>query len=151
MKKLLLALSVILTTVGCAPQDPERAAMEEYAKTHIENPKSYKFGSMSPVRAYRAIEDLLAYKKILAAKTADSEAFRQEVGKVDQLIAEYGIQTLCRQRVLHFWCRSDTGLKLERMVFAQFDSEGNVLAMSMTEDDMITYPALKVLKDRGLL
>lgn len=151
MKKSLLVLSVILTTVGCAPKDPDRAAMEQYAKAHIENPKSYKFNYMAPVREYKAIEDLKAYRQLLARKQDLPEDFRQEIEKVDQLIADYGFQTVCLQKVLHFWCEGETGLKLEKMVFAQFDTEGHVLAMSLFETDMILHPALQVLKEKGLL
>ena len=85
MKRILLFLSAIVLLAACTPKDTDRAALEPYAKEHMENPDTYEFASMSMPREYTYMQDLIVYTngiKDLREKAADKTSYDAELQKI---------------------------------------------------------------------
>ena len=160
MKKLLFSLIALALVFSCAGPEtsPVQAEMEAYAKAHIDNPGSYKFDHMGVEKEYKYVNDLFSYRQGLeeqAAKASESDkaAYEAEIAKVDELFGEVGYEVACNEYSLYFWyLGSPSGkLKLQGVVVARYDSDGNLIEMTMDPSSLPTYPALRMLKDQGKL
>ena len=153
MKKFLFLLCALPLLFACSSPDPVREALEEYAKAHMENPSSYKFGYMSMPHNYTFMEDLITYKvgiEGLMAKAADKAPYEAEIEKVDDLLFELGKEVACFDQTLYFWFTPEgSSAKFEKFVIGRFTPDGEVMEITMNPDDLPTYPALQILKDRG--
>ena len=154
MKRILLFLSAIVLLAACAPKDTDRAALESYAKEHMENPGSYEFASMSIPHKYTYMEDLIVYMtgiKDLREKAADKTAYDAELEKIDDLLFDVGNEVACYDRTLYYWFRTETGGKFQDFVIGRFSADGQLLEVTKDPDSLPTYPALQMLKDQGRL
>ncbi|MBQ9660109.1 MAG: hypothetical protein IJV37_02435 [Bacteroidales bacterium] len=156
MKKFFTLLCCLAALAACQPQEPDRAPLEQYAKEHMENPASYEFANLSMRRDHTFLADLAAYKsglEKLAAQAPDPAPYRTEIDKVEDLMAEFGTQVACYDRTLYFWFLGGSSgqMKLQQFVIGRFSPDGRLLEVSMDPDEFSTYPALQILKDRGLL
>ena len=154
MKNLILCLSALVLLCACGPQDPDRAALEPYAKEHMDNPESYEFASMSMPHKYTYMEDLIVYMngiKGLREKASDKAPYDAELEKIDDLLFEVGNEIACYDRTLYFWVKTETGGKFQDFVIGRFSADGRLLEVTKDSDTLPTYPALQMLKDQGKL
>ena len=153
MKRILFLLCALPLLFACQPADPVREALEEYAKTHMENPSSYKFANMSMRHNYTYMEDLITYKvgiEGLMAKAVDKAPYEAELEKVDDLLFDLGNEVACFDQTLYFWFTPEgSSAKFQQFVVGRFTADGAVIALTMDPDSLPTYPALQMLKDRG--
>lgn len=133
-------------------KDPLQQEMEAYALKNLHgDPSTYEFDVMGPEMSYRYKIDLDQYIKGLKEQShKNPEAFQAEIDKAEKLKEKYGVDVACYERCMHFWASSN-GMKLPQMVFAIYDTEGKILYISTSRDDLPTYPALHILRDRGEL
>ena len=155
MKRILFFLSALILLAACAPKDPDRAALEPYAKAHMENPDSYEFASMSMAHKYTYMEDLIVYMtgiKGLREKAADKAPYDAELEKIDDLLFEVGNEVACYDRTLYFWFEGgEHRTRLQDFVVGRFSADGELLEATKDPDSLPTYPALQMLKDQGRL
>ena len=156
MKRFFLFVLALAALAACQPQDPDRAPLEQYAKEHMENPASYEFANLSMRRDYTFLADLVSYKaglEKLAAQAADPAPYREAIAKAEDLMAEFGTQVACYDRTLYFWFLGGSSgqMKLQQFVIGRFDPDGRLLEATMNPDELTTYPAIRILKDKGLL
>lgn len=157
MKKLLFTLMAALVLVfSCENPSPIQAQMEAYAKAHIANPDTYKFGYMGIEKEYKYVNELYTLRKGLEeqmAKAEDKASYQAEIDKIDELFPEVGYDVACYEYSLYFWYKGgQTGnMKLEGVVIARYDAEGNLMVMTMDPDSLPTYPTLQMLRDQGKL
>lgn len=154
MKRIILFLSAIVLLAACTPKDTDRAALEPYAKAHMENPDTYEFANMSMPREYTYMQDLIVYMngiKSLREKAADKTSYDAELEKIDDLLFNLGNEVACYDRTLYFWFRSETGGKFQDFVIGRFSADGRLLEATKDPDSLPTYPALQMLKDQGRL
>ena len=153
MKKFLFLLCALPLLFACQPADPVREALEEYAKTHMENPSSYKFASMSMKHNYTFMEDLITYKvgiEGLMEKAVNKAPYEEELEKVDDLLFELGNEVACFDQTLYFWFTPEgSSAKFQQFVVGRFTPDGEVIELTMDPESLPTYPALQILKDRG--
>ena len=154
MKRFLFFLSAVIMLAACAPKDTDRAALEPYAKAHMENPDSYQFASMSMPRNHTYMEDLITYKvgiEGLREKAVDKAPYDAELEKIDDLLFEVGREVACYDRTLYFWFQSETGTKFQDFVIGRFSADGRLLEATKDSESLTTYPALQMLKEQGRL
>ena len=158
MKKLFLILMALALVCSCQNPTPVQLEMEAYAKAHIANPDSYKFDYMGVEKEYKYVNDLYTYRQGLeeqAAKAsgANKAAYEAEIAKVDALFPEVGYEVACYEYSLYFWYMAGPSGKLETqgVGLARYDADGNLMEMTMDPSSLPTYPALRMLKDQGLL
>ena len=128
MKRILFFLSAIILLAACTPKDTDRAALEPYAKEHMENP-------VIKIRG----------------EAADKTSYDAELEKIDDLLFNLGNEVACYDRTLYFWFRSETGGKFQDFVIGRFSADGRLLEATKDPDSLPTYPALQMLKDQGRL
>lgn len=158
MKKLFLILMALALVFSCESPSPLQAEMEAYAKEHIANPDSFKFDHMGVEKEYKYVNDLYSYRQGLeeqaARATGDLKAeYEAEIAKVDDLFAEVGYDVACYEYKMYFWYMAGPSgkLKTQGVVLARYDADGNLMEMTMDPSSLPTYPALRMLKDQGLL
>ena len=156
MRNIFTLLCTIALLVSCQPKDPARIALEQYAKEHMENPSTYEFASMSMPHKFTYLEDLVTYKvglEGLAAKAADKTPYEKEIEKVEDLMFELGNEVACYDQTLYYWFKGGSSgqMKLQSFVIGRFTPDGEVIAITTDGDSLPSYPALQILKDRGLL
>lgn len=156
MKRIVYLFALLALMVSCEEPDPHRAAMEQYAKEHIATPDTYKFNYMGIEKEYKYVNELYTLRKGLEeqmAKAADKAAYQDQIDKIDALFPEVGYDVACYEYSLYFWYMGgQTGkMKLEGVVLARYDADGNLLVMTMDPDSLPTYPALQMLRDQGKL
>ena len=156
MRNVLTLLCALTLLASCQPKDPARIALEQYAKEHMENPSTYEFASMSIPHKFTYLEDLVTYKvglEGLAAKAADKTPYEKEIDKVEDLMFELGNEVACYDQTLYYWFKGGSSgqMKLQSFVIGRFTPEGEVIAITTDSGTLPTYPALQILKDRGLL
>lgn len=158
MKKLLFTLMALALVFSCESPSPVQAEMEAYAKAHIANPDSYKFDYMGVEKEYKYVNDLYSYRQGLeeqAAKASGSvkAEYEAEIANVDDLFAEVGYDVACYEYKMYFWYMAGPSgkLKTQGVVLARYDTEGNLLGITMDPSSLPTYPALRMLKDQGKL
>lgn len=158
MKKMLFTLMALALVFSCESPSPVQAEMEAYAKAHIANPDSYKFDYMGVEKEYKYVNDLYSYRQGLeeqAAKASGSvkAEYEAEIAKVDDLFAEVGYDVACYEYKMYFWYMAGRSgkLKTQGVVLARYDTEGNLLEITMDPSSLPTYPALRMLKDQGKL
>ena len=158
MKKFFYCLMGLVLIYACEQEyeGMPREELEQYAKTHIENPESYKFDDIylefehdynTPLVVYR--EKLLRY---IQQPGVDVEALRAEDDKLQVLFNEFGYTKCCNEYHLRFWWKDPaTGEKQLRKVKARYDMEGNRIGIVITPDSFPETPAVRMLKDQGRL
>lgn len=158
MKKFLFLLVASALIFSCENPSFVQTEMEAYAKSHIDNPGSYKFDHMGVEREYKFANDLYAYRKGLEEQAAKAsgetkEAYEAAIEKVDELMDEIGYEIAYWEYSMYFWyLGGESGnLKLQGVVVARYDYDGNLMDMTMDPSSLPTYPALRLLKDQGLL
>ena len=158
MKKLLFTLMALALVFSCESPSPVQAEMEAYAKAHIATPDSFKFDHMGVEKEYKYVNDLYTYRQGLeeqAAKASESvkAEYEAEIAKVDDLFAEVGYDVACYEYKMYFWYMAGPSgkLKTQGVVLARYDTEGNLLEITMDPSSLPTYPALRMLKDQGKL
>ena len=158
MKKLLFTLMALALVFSCESASPVQAEMEAYAKAHIATPDSFKFDYMGVEKEYKYVNDLYSYRQGLeeqaARATGDLKAeYEAEIAKVDDLLAEVGYDVACYEYKMYFWYMAGPSgkLKTQGVVLARYDTEGNLLEITMDPSSLPTYPALRMLKDQGKL
>ena len=154
MKKLMIlaALSLCLVSCNLKPADPVRAGMEAYAKQHMDpfSPRTFEFDCMSMPDEHRYFSELEEYRAGLEKRYEnDPEFCDNEYRKIDELEKKYGVSVACTEYTMHFWAKNENGVRLPMMVFAVFDPDGNVLWMGMKKEDIPTFPAMNILRERG--
>ena len=158
MKKLLFTLMALALVFSCESASPVQAEMEAYAKAHIATPDSFKFDYMGVEKEYKYVNDLYTYRQGLeeqAAKASGSvkAEYEAEIAKVDALFPEVGYEVACYEYKMYFWYMAGPSgkLKTQGVVLARYDTEGNLLEITMDPSSLPTYPALRMLKDQGKL
>ena len=153
----LMAMALVISC-GSPESSPVQAEMEAYAKEHIANPGSYKFDHMGVEKEYKYVNDLYTYRRGLeeqAAKASgqDKAEYEAQIAKVDELFPEVGYEVACNEYSLYFWYMGgESGkLKLQGVVLARYDTDGNLMDITMDPSSLPTYPALRMLKDQGKL
>ncbi|MBQ3813436.1 MAG: hypothetical protein II841_07705 [Bacteroidales bacterium] len=158
MKKFLLLLMALALVFSCENPSPVQVEMENYAKAHIATPDSFKFDHMGVEKEYKYVNDLYSYRQGLeeqaARATGDLKAeYEAEIAKVDDLFAEVGYDVACYEYKMYFWYMAGPSgkLKTQGVVLARYDTDGHLLEMTMDPSSLPTYPALRMLKDKGKL
>lgn len=151
------SLLLLMCLVSCGldqPVDPIRAEMEQYAKAHMEtfSPDTYEFESMRSVRQYKYVDDLECYRTGLQQRCdQDREFCDKEFKKINSLEHLYGNEVACTEFVFNYWAKTETGTKIPLMVFSIYDASGTQLFISTKREQLPSYPALQILKNKGEL
>lgn len=158
MKNFFLWLMGLALICACSsePDDPHRKALEEYAKSHIEVPESYKFDEMNlefeHTYNYPLVEYRLKMQKYAEQPDIDLEALRAEDDKLQVLLDKFGFDKVCNEYHLWFWCKNPaTGEKQRRAVKARYDMNDKLIGIVITPDSFHENPAVRIMKDKGLL
>lgn len=158
MKKYFLWLMGLVLICACesAPDDPHREALEQYAKSHIEDPESYKFDEIHLEFEYTYNTPLVEYRlklqKYAEQPGVDLEALRAEDDQLQVLFDEFGFDKMCNEYHLWFWCKDPvTGEKQHRAVKARYDMNDKLMEIVITPDSFSENPAVRMLKDQGRL
>lgn len=158
MNKFFLGLMGLVLICACAsePDDPHREALEQYAKSHIEDPESYQFDELRLVFEYTYNTPLVEYRlkmdEYVEQPGVDLDALRAEDNQLQALIDEVGFAKVCNEYHLWFWCKDPaTGEKQQRAVKARYDMNDKLIGIVMTPDSFRENPAVRMLKDKGRL
>lgn len=131
------------------PVDPHRAPLEQYAKSHIANPDSYKFEGMRIPKEYNYIFALGRYREELlrqAAATPDNAAILAEDDRLQPLIEKYPSekQVACYEYALDFSYDGGRGT-----VYARYYDNGDLMIMTMDPSQLDPEPVFQILRERG--
>lgn len=155
MKKILFALAAALLLAACTQPDPVRATLEEYAKAHMENPKSYEFANMSMRHDYTYMEDLITYKvglEGLMEKASDKAPYEEAIDEVEDLLIERRGEVACFDQTLYYWFSPEgSSARFQKFVIGRFTPDGQVIEITEDPESLPTYPALGILRDQGRL
>ena len=159
MKKFFICLMGLVLIYACKSENYDgmpREALEQYAKSHIENPESYKFDEIHLEFEYTYNTPLVDYRirllKYIEQPGVDVAALRAEDDKLQVLIDEFGFDKFCNEYHLWFWCKDPaTGEKQRRAVKARYDMKGNLMGIVMTPDSFPENPAVQMLREQGRL
>lgn len=159
MKKIICLIAAFTLLCACNTEEPNpyRDAMEQFAKESIPNPDSYEFDYMGVEKEYKYVNDIVVYREGLMKEAkkpgADSIAFKEADDKLQEAFEKVGYGVACREYSLHFWYKGgqEGTMRLSGVVVARYDEEGNLMVMTMRPDTLPTYPALRILRDKGLL
>lgn len=158
MNKFFFCLMGLVLICSCAsePDDPHREALEQYAKSHIEDPESYQFDEIHLQFEYTYNTPLVEYRlkmqDYVEQPGVDLDALRAEDNQLQALIDELGYAKVCNEYHLWFWCKDPaTGEKQQRAVKARYDMDDNLIGIVITPDSFSENPAVRMLKDKGRL
>jgi hypothetical protein len=158
MNKFFFCLMGLVLICSCAsePDDPHREALEQYAKSHIEDPESYQFDEIHLQFEYTYNTPLVEYRlkmqDYVEQPGVDLDALRAEDNQLQVLIDELGYAKVCNEYHLWFWCKDPaTGEKQQRAVKARYDMDDNLIGIVITPDSFSENPAVRMLKDKGRL
>ena len=158
MNKFFFCLMGLVLICSCAsePDDPHREALEQYAKSHIEDPESYQFDEIHLQFEYTYNTPLVEYRlkmqDYVEQPGVDLDALRAEDNQFQVLIDELGYAKVCNEYHLWFWCKDPaTGEKQQRAVKARYDMDDNLIGIVITPDSFSENPAVRMLKDKGRL
>ena len=158
MDKFFFCLRGLVLICSCAsePDDPHREALEQYAKSHIEDPESYQFDEIHLQFEYTYNTPLVEYRlkmqDYVEQPGVDLDALRAEDNQLQALIDELGYAKVCNEYHLWFWCKDPaTGEKQQRAVKARYDMDDNLIGIVITPDSFSENPAVRMLKDKGRL
>ena len=139
MNKFFFCLMGLVLICSCAsePDDPHREALEQYAKSHIEDPESYQFDEIHLQFEYTYNTPLVEYRlkmqDYVEQPGVDLDALRAEDNQLQVLIDELGYAKVCNEYHLWFWCKDPaTGEKQQRAVKARYDMD-EIKGMSRSE------------------
>lgn len=147
---------VLICSCASEPDDPHREALEQYAKSHIEDPESYQFDEIHLQFEYTYNTPLVEYRlkmqDYVEQPGVDLDALRAEDNQLQALIDELGYAKVCNEYHLWFWCKDPaTGEKQQRAVKARYDMDDNLIGIVITPDSFSENPAVRMLKDKGRL
>ena len=147
---------VLICSCASEPDDPHREALEQYAKSHIEDPESYQFDEIHLQFEYTYNTPLVEYRlkmqDYVEQPGVDLDALRAEDNQLQVLIDELGYAKVCNEYHLWFWCKDPaTGEKQQRAVKARYDMDDNLIGIVITPDSFSENPAVRMLKDKGRL
>lgn len=159
MKKIFYFIAVLALMCACNSEEenPYRAEMEEYAKKHIPTPETYEFDHMGFEEEHKYINELvdlrLKIQKEMEKPGADVEGYQELDDKIQNAIDKVGYDIAYRQQSLYFWYKGgqEGTMRLSGVVVARYDTDGKLMMITMRPDTLQTYPALQMLKDKGLL
>ena len=136
--------------------DFAREAMEEYAKSHIDDPASYKFEELGIEKKYTYTNDMVNYRLDLQREMkepgADIEALTAEDDLLQPLFDKYKYQLACSEYLLFFTYKpGGSGPRVEARVVSRYDANDKLMAITMDPTTLHTSPALHMLVERGEL
>ena len=152
-----VALAYFMGACTEEKRSPYCDAMEEYAKANIPNPDTYEFDYEGIEKEYKYVNELVDYRlkleKMALEAGADTAAIHAEDDRIQDAFDEVGYDVACYEYSLHFWYKGGENgtMRLPGVVVARYDSDGNLMIMTMRPDTLQTYPALQMLRDKGLL
>ena len=162
MRKLVFLFAVLALMSACNKQEeerifPHRQAMEDYAKAHIPNPETYEFDYEAIEKEYKYVNELVEMRLQLQRQAqnpdADTTGMYETDEKIQRAFEAVGYDVACYEFAIHFWYMGgdDGKMRLPGVVTARYDADGNLMVMTMDPNELPTYPALNMLKEKGLL
>ena len=159
MKKIIYFIAFFALLCACNKEQPSpyRDVLEQFAKENISNPDSYEFDYMGIEKEYQYWTALSDYRIRLEKEAqkpgADTAAIREADDRIQQAFEKVGYSVACYEYSLHFWYKGgqDGTMRMSGVAVARYDAEGNLMVMTLRPDTLPTYPALQILKEKGLL
>lgn len=154
MKRYLFLFIVALFTL-CSCNDGTKLseAARKYGKEHMKgNPKKIEHVGVGIVKSIWFADELKEYAKGLEEnKDKNPEAFQAEIDKANELAKKYRDEKAGTEWEFQLYYKDERGYQTNENVWMIVDNEENILYISMSRDELPTFPALKMLKDMGEL
>ena len=159
MKKIIYFIAAFALLIACNTEEenPYREAMEQFAKENIANPDSYEFDYMGIEEEHKYVGELVDLRERIKEEAqkpgADVEGYKKLDDMIQEAFDKVGYSVAYYQESLYFWYKGgqEGTMKLHGVVVARYDSERNLMMMTMRPDTLPTYTGLKMLKEKGLL
>ena len=116
------------------------------------NPKKIEHVGVGIVKSIWFADELKEYAKGLEEnKDKNPEAFQAEIDKANELAKKYRDEKAGTEWEFQLYYKDERGYQTNENVWMIVDNEENILYISMSRDELPTFPALKMLKDMGEL